>query len=268
MLAAEKIDAVVMAVPPVATCESALLIIARGVPLLLEKPPGLTMAELNRLIASAEAHRAIVQVGFNRRMMPVMERAMEILESEFPVKSVAHIEYEMIRSNRWNEDFSTTAIHSLDALRFLARAPYQMAELRYHHHQDGDRAATSVRLDAETTQGTRLGLTIQPVAGRNAESIRIHGVGRSLSINLPASPLSEDEGTIELWAGGKLSEKFSDHGQEMVERMGIVGELATFVHAVRIGAPVTPTLVACSQQVALMEAIRSRRTGSIHFDSN
>ena len=46
MLTAERPDAVVVAVPPAMTCRIASLVLERGIRVLIEKPPGMTTAEL------------------------------------------------------------------------------------------------------------------------------------------------------------------------------------------------------------------------------
>lgn len=258
MLAAEKPDAVVIAVPPLVTAAIAAPVISAGVPVLLEKPPGLTGAELDRLIAAARAGSTPVQVAFNRRFMPVLRKARDLIVRHFTPAEMA-IEYAMIRSNRWNEDFSTTAIHALDALVFLAGAPIELARFEYRLREDQGRSATDVVMVGQTTSGVRLRLTIHPVAGQNAEFIRINSTGRSLVVNVPASPIAADEGRLEFWSDGSLTETHSDRDAEMIERMGIVGELDAFLQNIRAGKPVSPRLSECRQQVTLMEAMRVRR---------
>src|SRR5271157_3907140 len=115
MLSAERPDAVVMAVPPEATCVTASLVLELGYPLLMEKPPGMSPVELRQLITAERKGGARAQVAFNRHYMPVMKRALEVLDGAFSPESVRRIEYKMIRFERWDPDFSTTAIHALDA---------------------------------------------------------------------------------------------------------------------------------------------------------
>lgn len=263
MLAAERPDAVAMATPPAATAETAALVLGQGIPLFLEKPPGLTLAELRRLIALAGTNETRTQVGFNRRYMPVLRKAIEHLGRDRAPAGVARIDYDMIRCNRWNEDFSTTAIHAIDMLRFLARSPIARSELRFQSQADQGRSAANVRLEGETAAGTRIALNILPTAGRNAESIRIHGVDWSLEIHVPASPLADDHGALELWSAGKRILAFDDGSIEMIERMGICAEFDAFLEAIARDVPVTPRLSECVQQVALMEAIRNGRDGTI-----
>jgi predicted dehydrogenase len=267
MLTAEKPDAVVVAVPPAMTCGVASLVLERGFSLLLEKPPGMSPAELGRLIAAAERGGARVQVAFNRHYMPVMLRAREILDAGCPPTSVAQIDYEMIRFDRWEPDFSTTAIHALDGALVLAGSPFRSAEIRLQTQREGDREAMNVAIDAECTSGTRVRVTIQPVAGFNADFARVHAVGQSLALTIPVSPLSQANGSLEHWRGDRLVASYSDADCDVVEKLGVFGETEAFLNAVRTGAALAPGLQDCHQQVALMEAIRLRRTGLIRFES-
>lgn len=267
MLAAEKPDAVIVAIPPAMTCNVASLVLERGFPLLLEKPPGLSPAELDRLIAAAEKGAAHAQVAFNRHYMPVMRRAHEILDADIPPESVGRIDYEMIRFDRWEPDFSTTAIHALDGALFLARSPFLAAEIRLQMQKKGDRETMNVVIEGECAAGAQVRVSIQPAAGMNTDSAKIHAVGQSLVIRIPVSPLSTADGSLEHWRGDKLVATFSDRAGDVVEKLGVFGETEAFLNAVRSGASLTPGLQDCHQQVALMEAIRLRRSGLIRFES-
>jgi myo-inositol 2-dehydrogenase/D-chiro-inositol 1-dehydrogenase len=266
MLTAEKPDAVVVAVPPAMTCGVAGVVLERGLPLLLEKPPGMSPAELKQLITAAEKGGARAQVAFNRRYMPVMRRSRAILDAGIPPESVERISYEMIRFDRWDPDFSTTAIHALDAVLFLARSPFRAAEIRLHTQKGGDREAVNIAVEAECASGSRVLVSIQPVSGMNADSAKIHAVGQMLAIKLPVSPQSNANGSLEHWLGDKLIASYSDGDCDAVEKLGVFGETEAFLNAVRTGAGLAPGLQDCHQQVALMEAIRLRRSGLIRFE--
>jgi len=265
MLAAENPDAIVAAVPPRMTCAVGGLVLQQGVPVLLEKPPGISLAELERLITAADRSGSRVQVAFNRHYMPVMRRALEILEADIPPAAVGQIDYEMVRFDRWEPDFSTTAIHALDAVLFLSRSPFRAAEIRLQVQRAKDREAVNVTIEAECASGTRVRVNIQPVAGVNADSASVHALGQSLALRLPVSPLSAADGSLEHWRGDRLVTTFTDRDRDVVEKLGVFGETEAFFDAVRSGAALSPSLRDCRQQVALMEAIRLRRSGLLQF---
>lgn len=266
MLSEEKPDAVILAVPPLVTCAAASAVLELGFPLLLEKPPGMTPSELGRLITAAEKGGAGAQVAFNRHYMPVMRRAQEILRESFRAKTVRRIDYEMIRFERWDPDFSTTAIHALDGALFLARSPFRTVEIAYQPQKRGQLEATDVTVSAECFCGTRVLVTIRPVSSANTESARIDAGSQSLSLTIPISPQSEGDGSVEHRRDGVIVSSFSDRGVGAVERLGILDETEAFLGSVRSRGPFSPRLEDCKQRVALMDAIRSHRPGPIRFD--
>lgn len=264
MLTAEKPAAVVLAVPPSATCAAASPVLERGLPLLLEKPPGLTTAELDRLEAAAQKGGAGAQVAFNRRYMPVLRKAREMLAGML-LDANARVDYAMDRFDRWDADFSTTAVHGLDAMLFLAGSPLAAAELRFQTVRQGPRETANVILDGECVSGCRVSLSLRPVTAFNVESALVHATGQALKISFAYPPSPNSEGTVEHWRANDLAGSYSDSECDVVEKLGVFAETRAFLEAVRSGGGYNPTLAECRQQVALMEAIRLRRTGVIRF---
>ena len=258
LLATERPDAVVLAVPPEVTCAAASQVLLTGIPLLLEKPPGRSAAELARLVAAAAKGGGPAQVGFNRRHMPVLRRARAILDADFAATPAVRIDYEMLRFDRWDRDFSTTAVHAIDAVRFLAGSPFRTARFDYQPLVGGERETAGVSLDLECVSGLRARLEIQPVAGLNTERVRIHAVGQTLAITIPYPGQRSSDGAVEHWRGDELVAEFSDAGCDVFEKMGVLDETRSFLAAVRSGTGFRPGLAECHQPVALMEAMRLR----------
>lgn len=264
MLDGEKPDAVILAVPPTSTCRLAASILERGIPLLLEKPPGMNRSELDTLIDAANKSGASAQVAFNRHYMPVMQRASSIVRADFGAGLPWQLNYEMERCNRWDPDFSTTAIHAIDGALFLG-GPLHTVNIRCYPQRRGELETASVLLDGESASGARILISIQPVSGRNAESVRIQALDQSLFLTLPLSPQRNETGQLEHWRKGEVVESYSDEHCEFFERYGIYGETTAFIDSVRSGSPVTPGLEDCGQAVALMEFVRLRRPGTLEF---
>ncbi len=262
MLDAERPDAVVVAVPPDRTCAVAGAVLERGLPVLVEKPPGLTADELTRLIAAARDGHGRAQVGFNRRFMPVTNHA----RARLGAGPVTRIDYEMKRRDRWDSDFSTTAIHAIDLLRFLA-GPFKAATIDYQVHTSAGGEAVDVTVELEHGFGTRTRLCIRPVSDANTEFLRIHQADQLVVVRLPYPEDAAADGMVECWKGNECVDRFSDDGLEEIERMGIVGETTTFLRAVKTGALLTPGLDDCFDQVELMETIRLRRAPRAFGDS-
>jgi predicted dehydrogenase len=206
-----------------------------------------------------------VQVAFNRRHMPVMRRARAILDGQFQPGSIGRIDYEMTRFDRWDPDFSTTAVHALDAALFLSGSPFRTAEVGVQPRTQQGRMAASFVVEAECVSGSKVLVNVQPVSGLNAESATIHAIGQSLEVRIPVSPESREGGSLRHWRGDRLAAFYSDSQGQAVDWLGISGETEAFLDAVRSGTGFAPGLQDCRQQVALMEAMRLRTTGPIPF---
>jgi myo-inositol 2-dehydrogenase/D-chiro-inositol 1-dehydrogenase len=267
MLGVEVPDAVVVAVPPERACDIATSILKKGIPLLLEKPPGISLGELRRLALAAGGKGLGAQVAFNRRYMPIMLKALDIIRSEFAYPFSGHVVYEMARFDRWDRDFSITAIHAFDAVLMLTGSPFRTAELQIRPVRRGSLEAADVQLEAECVSGARVSLNVHPVSGRNMESIEIHSVGQSINMTIPTSPLATSCGRLEHWRGDKLVADFSDQDLDAIDRLGVFGETKAFLDAVRSGEAFVPSLCECAQQVSLMEALRLGSNGPVRFEA-
>jgi predicted dehydrogenase len=67
-----KVDAVSLAVPTESHCGIACELLNRGIHVLVEKPISRTLEEADRMIAAAEAGKAVLQVGHLERFNPAM----------------------------------------------------------------------------------------------------------------------------------------------------------------------------------------------------
>jgi predicted dehydrogenase len=67
-----KVDAVSLAVPTESHCDIACDLLNRGIHMLVEKPISRTLEEADRMIAAAEAGKAVLQVGHLERFNPAM----------------------------------------------------------------------------------------------------------------------------------------------------------------------------------------------------
>jgi predicted dehydrogenase len=117
MLAMEQPQGCVAVTPTPVTAQIAAQVIQAGVPLLMEKPPGATLAEAREIAALAAQTAARVMVSMNRRFDPAL-RAAQAWWGERPV---AYVRGTIIRRNRREPDFMyRTAIHPLDTMRAIA----------------------------------------------------------------------------------------------------------------------------------------------------
>jgi predicted dehydrogenase len=77
----DDVDAVIVATTNSTLAEIALAAIEAGKHVLIEKPAGRNVGEIDALIAAAKKSGSIVRVGFNHRYHPALLKAREIVDS-------------------------------------------------------------------------------------------------------------------------------------------------------------------------------------------
>jgi predicted dehydrogenase len=78
---ADRVDAVVVAVPTAAHLEVAEPFLRRGVHVLVEKPMASSLADADAMIARADAAGAVLAVGHVERFNPAVQAAMPVLQA-------------------------------------------------------------------------------------------------------------------------------------------------------------------------------------------
>ena len=80
-VAGSDVDAVIVAVINNALAEVSAAAIRAGKHVIVEKPAGTSVAQIDELISLADQHGVCVRVGFNHRYHPAFIKAREIFES-------------------------------------------------------------------------------------------------------------------------------------------------------------------------------------------
>ena len=262
MLDTERPDAVVVVVPVERTVAVGSMVLERGLPVLLEKPPGATVPEVDRLIAAAEGGGGPVphQVAFNRRFAPLVRELRRRIEEE--AGPLQHLHYEMARVERRDPDFSTTAIHGLDAVRYLAGCDYAEARFRYRELPGLGPGVADILVDAVMASGATAHLAFCPVAGVLVERAAAHAHGHSLFLHVPMWSGVDSPGRLWHYAGGRLAaevggEEVGD-GTALFELGGFYRETAAFLDALAAGRLPSPGLREARQSVEIAERVRHR----------
>jgi predicted dehydrogenase len=260
MLEAERPDAVVVVLPVEKTVAVASLVLERGIPLLLEKPPGKTVAEVDLLIAAAAKRRVPHQVAFNRRFAPLVREMRRRIAEAGPLQ---HLHYEMTRVERRDPDFSTTAIHGLDAVRYLAGCDYAEARFRYRELAELGPGVADILVDAVMTSGATAHLAFCPLAGVLVERATAHAHGHTLFLHVPMWAGVDSPGRLWHFQGGKLvadvgGEQCGD-GTALFELGGFYRETTAFLDALAAGRDPAPGLAESRQSVEIAERMRERR---------
>jgi virulence factor len=131
-LLAAGCDALLVMVPHDAMFEVTRSCLATGTPTLLEKPPGMTVAQTEELAGLADDRGATAMVGFNSRFRPDLRRGLDRLLSHTSIHSVlAYAEmpsHDRLRAAGVGEVVLANvlpahAIHRIDLFRFLLGEP-------------------------------------------------------------------------------------------------------------------------------------------------
>jgi myo-inositol 2-dehydrogenase/D-chiro-inositol 1-dehydrogenase len=264
MLERERPDAAVLAVPVEWTAKLAALVLGARIPLLLEKPPGRTVDEVDALIAAAErdgASPVLHQVAFNRRFAPIVREAHRWCVALGPPEAVQHVHYEMTRVDRRDADFSTTAIHGLDAVRFLTRSDYAHARFRYRDRTDLGPTVANIFVDAVMTSGATAHLAFCPAAGAVVERATIHVDTRTLFARIPIWGPLDAPGRLQRVEGGQVQADISGDTLDDTDACvlgGFYGEYEAFLGALAAGRTPSPSLRESRQSVQIAESVRRR----------
>lgn len=257
MLEHEQPQSVALNVPPALISPIGCDILQQGFPLLCEKPPGLTLEEIDLLTAAARSGGAIHQVAFNRRFMPLMIELKRQLEG-LPIH---HIEIQQARVRRTDVKFATTAIHVIDAARFLAGADYKQINITYQELPEMGPGVANYLLDGRFHNGTTTHMAITPVSGINVERTTVHAFDHTFLLHANNGP--DAPGHLWHYHDGKLVSELDAISftgrREAYFLDGFYQEDAAFFDAVQAGQQPAPDFQSCRQSVEIMQCITERK---------
>jgi predicted dehydrogenase len=81
LVARDDVDLVVVATTNDALADVSVAAVEAGKHVLVEKPAGRTVAEIDRIAAAARRHGKLVRVGFNHRYHPALQEARQIVDA-------------------------------------------------------------------------------------------------------------------------------------------------------------------------------------------
>jgi myo-inositol 2-dehydrogenase / D-chiro-inositol 1-dehydrogenase len=255
MLRDADLDAAIVAVSVSQNAPVARACLGARLPVLLEKPPALSVRAVRSLAESVRKARGKVMVAFNRRWTPSLVRLKELLDGAGPADS---IRCDMRRVKRNDPDFSTTAIHGIDTVRFLTDRDYEQLTICYGRCGPKGKSA-STHIVGTMTGGAVVRFDITPMAGMEMEQYTIHAGGRTLVADLGVGRHMDELSVI---AGGKRRDvKVKTPSTARHDMTGFYQEVAAFLEAVKRGGRLPgPTVAESVQSVAVMVALGKGRT--------
>lgn len=177
-----KPDVIYCMVQPTATAGILEQLLPLGIPIFTEKPPGVTVAQAERLAALAQQHNVLNYVAFNRRAMPGLQRMKQWACANGPVR---YVRAEMLRNRRLEPELGIgTAIHPLDCLRFLCG---EVVEIETRCNPYNDSAARDFQVRLFFDSGVMADLAVLVDCGVTREQYLVQVQNQMMEVSLGAS---------------------------------------------------------------------------------
>ncbi len=249
-LLAEGLDGLVAITPMDVTEMLASRVLEAGVPVVIEKPPGVGIAGAQRLLDVAQRTGTPHMISFNRRFAPPLQRARTWMTEGG--HQARHVISRMLRRNRLEPEFGRdTGLHQVDAVLSVTGRP-QRVEGHYEFPQ-GTRAANyTARIVG--TGGITASVVQTPDVGVAEESMEILGDGFRAWINF-------QDGVVQIDADSQRVLEWSAANPAMAlhEANGAYDETVAFVEGLQPGGSLAPTM---EDGLATMQAIIALQEGT------
>jgi len=234
MLAVENIDGCVCVMPMEQIVPEAIRLLERGIPCVIEKPLGTSLADAEMLAHAARETDTPHMVSVNRRFLPYLNIARSWISEIGPLR---YVRATQVRSARSEPDFIwSTAIHVLDALRSIAG---EISDFDAEVQRRSGPAALWYVISLRFESGATGRIEVLPTAGMVEESYELFGEGFRARVTAG----SGTQRSLECWRDGHkvLEKKASDDEPEDL-RNGGYQEVVEFVRALKSGTRPRPEI--------------------------
>lgn len=251
-----KPDILYCMVQPSATAAVVEQLLPLRIPLFTEKPPGVTVAQAEKLAALATEYQVLNYVAFNRRAMPGILRLMQWAIENGPIR---YARAAMLRNRRLEPEFGIgTAIHALDCLRFLCG---DVASIVTRCNAYPGNAARDFIVRLHFKSGVTADLTVLVDCGVTREQYLVHVQNQMMEVSLGASYSSE------FWPSGEKA--YRDNAlvldnpasSDPLVDGGFVGEHNAFLDAVETGVQPLSSLQDAWHSLRLAVAVHEEYSG-------
>ncbi|MEN6313809.1 MAG: Gfo/Idh/MocA family oxidoreductase [Clostridiaceae bacterium] len=258
----DECPSVVSVVTPVkATFDVVSKVMKRGYPVILEKPPGIDAREARELLAISRQYNIPNRVAFNRRFMPIVRKLKQLMYENLRPGSIQNIEYYVGRFNRKDSDFSTTAIHGIDTVRFIMDCNYSHVKFFYQEFPELGQGVANIHMYCTFENGAAANIHFCPVSGAMIERVRIDALDNTFFLEMPMHNSYDSSGRLTHIQRNcvitDLTGKEISDGEEAYEAGGFYYENASFFDMLISGQ--NPQEIATAvQSVEVAECIRKR----------
>ena len=253
---------VVLAITPVHLTEQiSVALLERRIPVFLEKPPGMDAEQNMRIHEAAIRNNTPARVAFNRRYTPLVQALKE--EIKAAGAQLLDINCMFVRVNRKDADFSTTAIHGIDTVKYIADSEYADAKFYYHDICVADKKVTNIQMSAVMENGASASLTFLPCGGCVVERITVTLTGYTFFLYLPVWGGADAPGELVCFKEKKVYKRIS--GDDLVkqytlhESNGFYAESQVFFDELRAGKRPKSDVISGKSSVEIARCIRTRQ---------
>ncbi len=255
MLRAERLDGLIAVTPVEQTAAVAKRVLSAGIPMLIEKPPGATVAEATALAELLRRIGTPHMVSFNRRFNPAVLRAKEWLSIHAATRPVRLIIARMLRHRREEPNFVLhTGVHLLDTIISFVTT-LELLNVTAVKSMDPAPGMYEARLSfADDLEAT---VCIAPRVGLMEESYEVLGEDYGMRIDV-------GEVALEVFDGGReVLDWKPDRPLIEAERNGTLGETEAFLQSLRGRRDWRPTVEDALWSLRAAEAIQDEVPATI-----
>ncbi|MFH1377146.1 MAG: Gfo/Idh/MocA family oxidoreductase [Planctomycetota bacterium] len=237
MIRAENPDGLALLASPSALPALIRKAAAASIPFLSEKPPAPNAIEHQRLIETVGGLPHLI--AYNRRYSPYIRKAVEWLRG----LSINYVSARFTRHRRFDADFTSTAVHAIDATRCLLGS--DIKNVRIDIRKTGK--TSSFFLNGVSVKGAHFDIAISPDTGAAMEHYWIHSADRAVFVSFPQPPVVDAPGKIECFEANQsiivlTSDDFSITPDDLPSLAGITGEHDAFIELLDTGRTPESTL--------------------------
>jgi predicted dehydrogenase len=234
MLRTERPDAVVSVLPIAQIVEAGSLLLRRGIPCVLEKPPGGSLEEAYALADVARQTGTPHMVSLNRRYSPYLNRALSWAREAGPLRCLRG---QMFRQGRREEEFLWgTGVHIVDAMRHIGG---DVAAFNVQRLERPAGSAPWFLISLLFADGCAGQIEILPTTGTVEERYTLFGEG----FQARATTMGGGGEEVRCWKDGTLEvEEKANPDAPLFLRDGSYEETSAFLRCLLAGEPLRPTL--------------------------
>ena len=168
----------------------------------IEKPPSVTSFQVQSFIREADKNDVLGMVGFNRRYMPVLNHAKQIVEEQGEITQVVATFYKKRSAVYYNgviDVLGCDAVHAVDALRYMIGTEKTVESVHSISGRYGDVVDNAWNAVMRFSNGATGVLLVNWNVGGRIHKLEMHGPGISAFVDPTGnSEVLCDEGTRQL----------------------------------------------------------------------